>query len=61
MRLKKFISNFDVIPTMGDNVEIFCDNEGAIALTKKPGSPKQTRHIRRNTNTLEISWNKETS
>ena len=45
--MKKFIEELGVVPSIQDPLEIFCDNEGAIALAKEPRSHKRTRHIHR--------------
>ncbi|CAH1448978.1 unnamed protein product [Lactuca virosa] len=34
--LKNFIGDLGVVPAIEDPMEIFCDNEGAVALTKEP-------------------------
>ena len=36
-----------VVPNIKDPVEIFCDNEGAVALTKEPHIHERSRHILR--------------
>ena len=47
MWMKKFIEDLGVVSTIKDPIEIFCDNEGAVALAKDAGSQKRTRHILR--------------
>lgn len=37
--MKKFIGDLGVVPSMKDPLEIFCDNEGAIALAKEHVGP----------------------
>ena len=44
--LNKFINNLGVIPSITELVEIFCDNEGAVALTKVPQDHKCTRNTK---------------
>ncbi|GKD26060.1 hypothetical protein Tco_1232274 [Tanacetum coccineum] len=34
--MKNFIGDLGVVPTVQDPIEIFCDNESAVALTKEP-------------------------
>jgi hypothetical protein len=48
--MKKFIDELGVVPSIQDPLEIFCDNEGAIALAKEPRSHQRTRHIHRRFN-----------
>ncbi|KAJ0765449.1 putative RNA-directed DNA polymerase [Helianthus annuus] len=48
--LKKFIADLGVVPTIQDPLEIFCDNEGAIAQIKEPRAHQKTRHIERRFN-----------
>ena len=45
--MKKFIQDLGVVPSITDPIEIFCDNEGAVALAKEPRAHKRTRHILR--------------
>jgi hypothetical protein len=45
--MKKFISDLGVMPSIQDPIEIFCDNEGAIAQAKEPRSHHNTKHILR--------------
>ncbi|KAI3778046.1 hypothetical protein L2E82_07023 [Cichorium intybus] len=45
--MKKFIRDLGVVPSIDGPVEIFCDNEGAVALAKEPRAHKRTRHIHR--------------
>ncbi|KAI3510570.1 hypothetical protein L1887_17672 [Cichorium endivia] len=47
MWMKKFIRDLGVVPSIDGPVEIFCDNEGAVALAKEPRAHKRTRHIHR--------------
>ena len=39
-----------MVPSIRDPIPIFCDNEGAIALSKEPRAHKRTRHIHRRYN-----------
>ena len=48
--MKKFIEDLGVVPSIQDPLEVFCDNEGAIALAKEPRAHKRTRHIHRRYN-----------
>ena len=45
--MKKFIRDLGVVPSIDGPVEIFCDNEGAVALAKEPRAHKRIRHIHR--------------
>lgn len=48
--IKKFIRDLGIVPSIQDPMEIFYDNEGAIALAKEPISHKRTKHINRRFN-----------
>ena len=48
--MKKFIKELGVVPSIQDPIEIFCDNEGAIAQAKEPRAHQKTRHILRRFN-----------
>ncbi|GJT77140.1 hypothetical protein Tco_1043865 [Tanacetum coccineum] len=43
--MKNFIRDLGVIPTVQDPIEIFCDNESAVALTKEPKDHRKSKHI----------------
>nr|KAJ0205032.1 hypothetical protein LSAT_V11C500233370 [Lactuca sativa] len=43
--LKNFIGDLGVVPSIKEPMEIFCDNEGAVALTKEPRDDGRSRHI----------------
>ena len=43
--LKNFIGDLGVISSIMEPVEIFCDNEGAVAITKEPRDHGRSRHI----------------
>ncbi|KAL4590404.1 hypothetical protein LXL04_003333 [Taraxacum kok-saghyz] len=45
--IKNFIGDLGVVPSNKDPIEIFCDNEGAVALTKEPRDHGRSRHIKR--------------
>lgn len=45
--LKKFILELGVVPSILDPVELFCDNNGAIAQAKEPWSHQKLKHILR--------------
>ncbi|GKE23606.1 hypothetical protein Tco_1435118 [Tanacetum coccineum] len=49
IRMKNFIGDLGVVPTVQDPIEIFCDNESAVALTKEPKDHGKSKHIERNT------------
>ncbi|KAL4272637.1 hypothetical protein GQ457_13G013470 [Hibiscus cannabinus] len=43
--IKKFISELGVVPSISDVVELYCDNNGAIAQAKEPKSHQRSKHI----------------
>ena len=43
--LKNFIRDLGVVPAIKESVEIFCDNKGAVSLTKEPRDHGKSRHI----------------
>ncbi|GKB37591.1 hypothetical protein Tco_0882533 [Tanacetum coccineum] len=43
--MKNFIRDLRVVPTVQDPIEIFCDNESAIALTNEPKDHRKSNHI----------------
>ncbi|KAI3751757.1 hypothetical protein L2E82_22848 [Cichorium intybus] len=45
--LKNFIGDLGVVPSIQESVELFCDNEGAVALAKEPRDHGKSRHIER--------------
>jgi hypothetical protein len=45
--LQNFIGDLCVVPNIKDSIDIFCDNEGAVALTKEPHVHEKSRHILR--------------
>ncbi|KAI3788052.1 hypothetical protein L2E82_00677 [Cichorium intybus] len=45
--LKNFIGDLGVVPSIQELMELFCDNEGAVALTKEPIDHGKSRHIDR--------------
>ncbi|GKE02286.1 retrotransposon protein, putative, ty1-copia subclass, partial [Tanacetum coccineum] len=45
--MKNFIGDLGVVPTVQDPIEIFCDNESAVALTKEPKDNGKSKHIDR--------------
>ncbi|GJV81369.1 hypothetical protein Tco_1517239 [Tanacetum coccineum] len=45
--MKNFIGDLRVVPTLQDPIEIFCDNERAVALTKEPKDHEKSKHIER--------------
>ena len=47
MWIKKFIGDLGVIPNIKEPLEILCDNEGAVALTKEPKDHGRSKHILR--------------
>ena len=45
--IKKFITELGVVPSILDPVDLFCDNNGAIAQAKEPRSHQKSKHILR--------------
>ncbi|KAL4341892.1 hypothetical protein GQ457_08G032850 [Hibiscus cannabinus] len=45
--IKKFITGLGVIPSIADAVDLYCDNNGAIAQAKEPRSHQRSKHILR--------------
>ncbi|GJZ20878.1 retrotransposon protein, putative, ty1-copia subclass [Tanacetum coccineum] len=45
--MKNFIRDLGVVPTVPDPIEILCDNESAVALTKEPKDQGKSKHIER--------------
>ncbi|KAK8597087.1 hypothetical protein V6N12_065563 [Hibiscus sabdariffa] len=45
--IKKFITGLGVIPSISDAVDLYCDNNGAIAQAKEPRSHQRSKHILR--------------
>ncbi|KAL0433808.1 UNVERIFIED_CONTAM: hypothetical protein Slati_2715100 [Sesamum latifolium] len=45
--MKNYIQELGVVPSIAEPVVIFCDNNGAIAQTKKPRSHHRSKHILR--------------
>ena len=50
--MKEFISDLGVIPSAWGPMKIFCDNTGAMALTKESRFQKRTKHIKRRFNSI---------
>ncbi|GKC49914.1 putative RNA-directed DNA polymerase, partial [Tanacetum coccineum] len=45
--MKNFIGDLGFVPTIQDPIEIFCDNESAVALTKEPKDHEKSKNIER--------------
>ena len=45
--IKKFITELGVVPSIADPLELYCDNNGAIAQAKEPRSHQRSKHILR--------------
>ncbi|KAK8536017.1 hypothetical protein V6N12_012679 [Hibiscus sabdariffa] len=43
--IKKFITELGVVPSISDALELYCDNNGAIAQAKEPRSHQRSKHI----------------
>ena len=44
---KKFIIELDVVPSITNPVNLYCDNNGVIAQAKEPRSHQRSKHILR--------------
>ena len=55
--MKEFISDLGVRPSASGPMKIFCDNTGAIALTKESRFHKRTKHIKRRFNSIHDQVN----
>ncbi|KAL0293992.1 UNVERIFIED_CONTAM: Retrovirus-related Pol polyprotein from transposon RE1 [Sesamum radiatum] len=45
--MKNYIQELGVVPRIAEPIVIFCDNNGAIAQAKEPGSHHRSKHILR--------------
>ena len=45
--IKKFVTELGVVPSIVNPVELYCDNNGAIAQAKEPRSHQRSKHILR--------------
>ncbi|KAK8978738.1 hypothetical protein V6N11_001744 [Hibiscus sabdariffa] len=45
--IKKFVTELGVVPSISDALELYCDNNGAIAQEKEPKSHQRSKHILR--------------
>ncbi|PKI51369.1 hypothetical protein CRG98_028230, partial [Punica granatum] len=45
--IKKFVTELAVVPSISDPVDLYCDNNGAIAQAKEPRSHQRSKHILR--------------
>ncbi|KAL2498010.1 Copia protein (Gag-int-pol protein) [Abeliophyllum distichum] len=45
--IKKFISELGVVPSIGDPISLYCDNNGAIEQATEPRSHQRSKHILR--------------
>ena len=45
--MKKFLSGLGVVPSISNPVDLYCDNNGAIAQAKEPRSHQRSKHILR--------------
>ena len=45
--IKKFITDLEVVPSITNPVDVYCDNNGAIAKAKEPRSLQRSKHILR--------------
>ncbi|GKB61470.1 retrotransposon protein, putative, ty1-copia subclass [Tanacetum coccineum] len=47
--IKNFIGDLGIVPSVQDPIEILCDNESAVSLTKEPKDHGKSKHIESNT------------
>ena len=45
--IKKFIIDLEMVPSITNPVDVYCDNNGAIAQAKEPRSHQRSKHILR--------------
>ena len=45
--IKKFITDLEVVPSITNLVDVYCDNNGAITQAKEPRSHQRSKHILR--------------
>lgn len=45
--IKNFITELGIVPSVADPIELYCDNNGAIAQAKEPRSHQRSKHILR--------------
>jgi len=45
--IRKFIAELGVVPSISNPVNLYCDNNGAIAQAKEPRSHQKSKHIQR--------------
>ena len=43
--IRKFIAELDVVPSIASPIDLYCDNNGAIAQAKEPHSHQRSKHI----------------
>jgi hypothetical protein len=45
--IKKFVTELGVVPSASGPLELYCDNNGAIAQAKEPRSHQKSKHVLR--------------
>ena len=45
--IKKFLIELGVVPSVLDGIQLYCDNNGAIAQSKEPRSHYKSKHVMR--------------
>ena len=45
--IKKFLTELGIVPSVLEGIELFCDNNGAIAQAKEPRSNDKSKHVMR--------------
>jgi hypothetical protein len=56
--IKKFITELGVVPSVSSPLDLYCDNNGAIAQAKEPRSHQKSKHILRRYHLIRdiIDW-----
>jgi hypothetical protein len=45
--IRNFVSEFDVIPSASNHMDLYCDNSGATMQAKEPRTHKRAKHVLR--------------
>ena len=56
--MRKFVTELGVVPTIFNPIDLYCDNNGAIALAKEPRSHQRSKHIERKYHVIRqfVDW-----
>ncbi|KAL0463261.1 UNVERIFIED_CONTAM: Retrovirus-related Pol polyprotein from transposon TNT 1-94 [Sesamum latifolium] len=52
--IKNFISKLGVVPSVASPIEIYCDNNGAIAQAKEPTPHQKSKHVERKIHLIRV-------